>query len=79
MRAELGHASEPGCWQAGPKRWGRGAWPGWSSFVRGKSGEWVGDSLGQGSECWAAWVWVGPRGKAFWAGQGKDEEAGLGC
>ena len=40
---------------------------------------WVGDSLGQGSECWAARVWVGPRGKAFWAGQGKDEEAGLGC
>jgi len=28
MRVLLGRAGEPGRWQAGPKRWGRGAWPG---------------------------------------------------
>ena len=31
MRGELGRASEPGRWQTDPRRWGRGAWPGWAS------------------------------------------------
>ena len=74
-----GPCERAGALAGGPKAMGaRGvAWL--VQLVRGKSGEWVGDSLGQGSECWAARVWVGPRGKAFWAGQGNDEEAGLGC
>ena len=38
MRGELGRASEPGRWQAGPRRWGRGAWPGWASSSETRAG-----------------------------------------
>ena len=38
VRVLLGRAGEPGRWQAGPKRWGRGAWPGWASSSETRAG-----------------------------------------
>ena len=48
MRGELGRASEPGRWQAGPKRWGRCA-------GAGRCGR---------TECGREWAWelAGPSG-----------------
>ena len=62
MRGELGHASEPGRWQAGPKRWGRGAWPGWSSSSEARA------ASGWATR-WARGVSAGPRG----CGSGRGE------